>query len=81
MLNALRLIDGFDKSLFSERCGLPFQILDKPLQSALKLGLINETISHLKPTTLGLQFHNDLQALFLDIETNDQHRIEPKIDF
>ncbi len=81
MLNALRLLEGFEKSLFSERCGLPIQLLDAPLKAARERGLISVTPSHLKPTTLGLQFHNDLQALFLDIDTSDMHRVEPEIHF
>jgi len=34
MLNALRLVDGFDVSLFSERTGLPFQIVQSRLEDA-----------------------------------------------
>jgi len=81
MLNALRLVDGFHKSLFAEHCGLPFQFLNKPVSKALELELLSDTASHLKPTTLGLQFHNDLQALFLDIDSTRLDQVEPEIYF
>ncbi len=68
MLNALRLVQGFDLALFSERTALPKGILDEPLFRAQELGLIDLVQQRVQPTTRGLQFHNDLQALFLDID-------------
>ncbi len=81
MLNALRLTEGFNIDLFSARCGLPSQVLNKPIDKAIKLGLLSRSGEQLKPTTLGLQFHNDLQAIFLDVNTSFATAIQPEIHF
>lgn len=65
MINALRLIDGFDSGLFSERTGLPISVIESPLKQAEDRGLIQWTIDRIKPTELGFKFLNDLQAMFL----------------
>ncbi len=81
MLNALRLVKGFDIDLFSQRCGLSAQLLKQPINEALNLKLLSDSNGQLQPTSLGLQFHNDLQALFLDIDTSQKLAIEPEIHF
>ena len=65
MLNALRLRDGFALSLFAERTGLAVTAIDRPLAEAERRGLIGRDLRHVKPTPLGFDFLNDLQALFL----------------
>jgi oxygen-independent coproporphyrinogen-3 oxidase len=65
MLNALRLSDGVSTAGFSERTGLPLQVIATALQSATKKGLLDENPAVLRPTSLGLRYLNDLQALFL----------------
>lgn len=65
MLNALRLMDGFSPVLFTERTGLPISILDKPLEKASGLGLLEVSPVHIQPTALGKRFLNDLQQIFL----------------
>jgi putative oxygen-independent coproporphyrinogen III oxidase len=69
MLNALRLHEGFDTALFAERAGLPLRVVEKELQQAEQLGFITRPTINGKacitPTTLGQQFLNDLQSLFL----------------
>lgn len=81
MLNALRLVEGFDETLFSERCGLSFELLKPAINAAVSLKLLTESDRQLQPTSLGLQFHNDLQALFLDIDSTQNLSIEPDIHF
>ncbi|MCP4074814.1 MAG: oxygen-independent coproporphyrinogen III oxidase-like protein [Gammaproteobacteria bacterium] len=81
MLNALRLVNGFDKTLFTQRSGLSSQLLNPAIQQAVKLKLLTDSKNWLQPTSLGLQFHNDLQALFLDVDTSQKLVIEPKIHF
>ena len=81
MLNALRLVDGFDNSLFSERCGLSNRVLKQSIDEAVKLDLLNTSNNRIKPSAKGLQFHNDLQALFLDVDTSIKHNIQPEIHF
>ncbi len=81
MLNALRLVEGFDKSLFSQHCGLSTRLLDSAIHQAVELKLLVNSDGHLKPTSHGLQFHNDLQALFLDVDISQKLSIQPEILF
>ncbi|HET9693076.1 MAG TPA: YggW family oxidoreductase, partial [Steroidobacteraceae bacterium] len=64
-LNALRLVDGFAASAFSERTGLPIEAMTGPLDEARRRGLLLGEPGDWRPTALGLRFLNDLQALFL----------------
>jgi oxygen-independent coproporphyrinogen-3 oxidase len=65
MLNALRLRAGFAPALFEDRTGLPASALEPGLQRAQERGLIERDALRIRPTTLGLRFLNDLQAIFL----------------
>ena len=65
MLNALRLTHGFDKSLFQQRTGKSLAIFEHALNHAQDLGLLTVTDEYIRPTAHGLNFHNDLLALFL----------------
>ena len=65
MLNALRLKEGFDKSLFTSRTGESITSIHDKLNQAKDLGLIKQRESKLHPTQKGFDFLNDLQALFL----------------
>ncbi len=65
MLNALRLADGFDLTLFGERTGLPMSALEPGLAQALERGLLQRDSNHVKPSVRGFDFLNDLLALFL----------------
>jgi oxygen-independent coproporphyrinogen-3 oxidase len=65
MLNALRLIDGFDVNLFSERTGLTISAVEKSLNAAENKGLLYRDHKIIKPTELGRRFLNDLQQIFL----------------
>jgi len=65
MLNALRLRQGFNLALFSERTGLPIQCLSGALQEAERRGWIERDLHTLRPTALGFDFLSDLQGLFL----------------
>jgi oxygen-independent coproporphyrinogen-3 oxidase len=64
-LNALRLVDGFEITLFEHRTGLPAAVLEPPLEAARARGLIERHATGWRPTALGRRFLNDLQALFL----------------
>ena len=81
MLNALRLVKGFDKDLFSQRCGLSAQLLNQPIKEALNLKLLSDLNGKLQPTSLGLQFNNYLQSLFLDVDISQKLAIEPETHF
>ncbi len=66
MLNALRLREGFEAALFTERTGLPMTVIDAPLREAQSRGLLQADWQRVRPTPLGFDFLSDLQALFLD---------------
>ena len=65
MLNALRLKEGFEIARFAERTGLPLSAIERPLAEAERRGLVERDLRWLRPTTLGFDFLNDLQQLFL----------------
>jgi oxygen-independent coproporphyrinogen-3 oxidase len=65
MLNALRLTDGFETRLFTERTGLTFNVVERALNQAESKGLIYRDFKTIRPTELGQRFLNDLQQIFL----------------
>ena len=66
MMNALRLIDGFELRLFAERTGMPVHVLRKPLEAAERSGLIERDHLRVRPTLRGQRFLNDLLQIFLN---------------
>jgi putative oxygen-independent coproporphyrinogen III oxidase len=65
MLNVLRLSDGVPTNTFTERTGLALSAISKGLDEASKKGLLDPNPSHLKGTTQGLRYLNNLQEIFL----------------
>ena len=65
MLNALRLTDGFDANLFSERTGLTLGSVEGALDAAEARGLLVRDHRTIRPSALGQRFLNDLQQMFL----------------
>ena len=65
MLNLTRLPEGFPVSLFAERTGQDPARLLSALGPACARGLAVIAGEGVRPSALGLQFLNDLQALFL----------------
>ena len=65
MMNALRLNQGFDEALFTERTGLPLLLIGRELQAAERRGLLQRDNLRIAPTLLGQAFLNDLLQLFL----------------
>ena len=65
MLNALRLVDGFDLRLFGARTGLALDTIAPLLQQAESNGWLSLQDSHARPTDAGRRFNNDLVSLFL----------------
>lgn len=66
MLNVSRLTAGFDLTLFTERTGLPAELLTERLVSSREKRLIEEISSGVwRASSLGQRFLNDLQAEFL----------------
>ena len=65
MLNALRLKNGFETSLFRDNTGLSLNSLLPSLELARDKGLIEFNGQKIIPTELGFCHLNDLQGLFL----------------
>ncbi len=65
MMNTLRLREGFESRLFSERTGLPLSNIEKGLRKAEELNLINWDVTAIQPSAQGYRYLNDLVALFL----------------
>lgn len=68
MLNALRLRQGFETSLFHENTGLPLNLVLSQLETARSKGLIEFDGARIRPTELGFSHLNDLQVLFLGLD-------------
>jgi putative oxygen-independent coproporphyrinogen III oxidase len=71
MLNALRLVEGFDVALF-ERTGLPWTAVASSLKKAEESGLLEADWKRVRPTERGRHFLNDLLGLFLAGDSKDR---------
>jgi len=65
MLNALRLVDGFEQGLFTERTGLDWSAIADPMQSQTARGLLRHSGTRWQPTPQGLRFLNELLLSFV----------------
>ena len=65
MMNALRLCDGVDTRLFTERTGLPPAAIEKSALAARREGLLGTLPGRLQPTAQGQRFLNRLLGMFL----------------
>jgi oxygen-independent coproporphyrinogen-3 oxidase len=65
MMNALRLNEGFEPGLFTERTSLSLLVIQRELLVAEKRGLLQRDITRIKPTQQGQRFLNDLLEIFL----------------
>ncbi len=73
MLNALRLIDGFDEASFAAYTGMEFATLGATVAKAVRKGLLEQDApGHWRATSDGQRFLNDLQALFLPEASNGE---------
>lgn len=64
MLNALRLVDGVDASLFSARTGLPPERIARTLAALRARGLLAPAEDRIACTATGLRFLNDAVGAF-----------------
>lgn len=64
MMNALRLVDGFDESLFEAHTRLPLTEISGPLNEAVEKGMIQREDGRIVPTQRGIDYLNDLLQLF-----------------
>lgn len=65
LMNALRLTDGVDATLFSQRTGLPLEQLKAARREAEQKGLLQVEPTRLVATARGQLFLNDLLQYFL----------------
>jgi len=65
MLNTLRLIKGAPKHNFEQRTGLLMSSIAPQIKCAIDKGLLHPESQNLQATPLGLNYLNDLTALFL----------------
>ncbi len=65
LMNALRLTDGVDAALFSQRTGLPLEQLKAARREAEQKGLLQVEPTRLVATARGQLFLNDLLQYFL----------------
>jgi oxygen-independent coproporphyrinogen-3 oxidase len=75
MLNALRLVDGFETLLFPTRTGIDWQTISGIVAIQRQRGLVVEEGARLKPTPQGMRFLNELLLSFVP----DQRRQSPKM--
>ncbi|MDD4977220.1 MAG: radical SAM family heme chaperone HemW [Gallionella sp.] len=66
MLNALRLNQGFDATLYNERTSLALLGIQRELNEAQSRGLLFRDHQRIAPTVLGQRYLNDLLEIFLN---------------
>lgn len=65
MMNALRLLHGFDVALFEQRTALPLRCIEDQLRHAADDGLIERPVGRIVPSDRGRRFLNRLLERFL----------------
>ncbi len=65
MLNALRLVAGFERALFESRTGLAWEVVTGPLAQLASRGLVHNDGSQWRATPHGMRFLNDVLLHFL----------------
>jgi oxygen-independent coproporphyrinogen-3 oxidase len=68
-LNAFRLTDGFEQTLFESTTGLPWSSLAAGIETAERDGLLRLEDGWVRPTRLGRDFLDDLVCRFLPTAT------------
>lgn len=68
MLNALRLVQGFETELFTARTGLPITVVERELEAAERDGLLERDWKRIRPSGRGQRFLNALLERFLGDE-------------
>jgi len=65
MMNALRLTAGVSIDTFTQRTGLPIDMIRNQLNQAIESGLLNDTDEQIQPSKQGLRYLNNLLEIFL----------------
>ena len=75
MLNALRLVEGFDKALFATRTGLEWNVIAAKVESLVHRGLLVQTGTRLQPSPQGLTFLNELLLTFVTVADSESPKM------
>jgi putative oxygen-independent coproporphyrinogen III oxidase len=78
MMNAMRLNSGVSINTFTERTGLLITDIMEPLRKARSNHFMDPRLDILKPTTQGLNYLNNLLALFMDVKIKKTSNINIK---
>ena len=65
MLNALRLVEGFEAELFATRTGLEWDAVGREIEALLARGLMAKEGTRFRPSPQGLRFLNELLLSFV----------------
>lgn len=65
MMNALRLVDGFDQAVFTTRTGLPWTSVASKVEALVHRGLLAGTEGRVAATPAGFRFLNEVLLSFL----------------
>ncbi|WP_370980420.1 radical SAM family heme chaperone HemW [Agaribacterium sp. ZY112] len=65
MMNALRLKQGVEAQLFTERTGLPWTEIEKQVQHLKKIGLLENKVNQLQCSDTGQRWLNDILSHFM----------------
>lgn len=66
MMNALRLVDGFNLTLFNQATGLPISMVLSKITQLQQQDLVVIQGNHLKPTNQGMDYLNNMLEIFLN---------------
>jgi putative oxygen-independent coproporphyrinogen III oxidase len=69
LMNHLRLREGFAEAVFMERTGLPIDVLEPKLSSAVEQGLLERRVGHIRCTSLGWNFLDNVLERFIADES------------
>jgi oxygen-independent coproporphyrinogen-3 oxidase len=75
MMNALRLISGFQPENFQTHTGLPITVVQQQLDEAEQQGLISWDHHRIMPTVAGRRYLNDLLQIFLPEKREERTNI------
>jgi len=65
MLNALRLVDGFEREMFAERTGLDWTVVASEIDHLTRRELLTVQDARLTPTLVGMRFLNEMLLCFV----------------
>lgn len=80
MMNALRLTQGFETALFTERTGLPISVVRAALMQAQSKKLIEWDSYRVRASEQGMRFLNELLCLFVPTSSAERMSLGNRIE-